>query len=433
MRLFALLAAFLAAAAFPHQSPGVDVPLVAVLVAAGVATGAARAPTTLVFGSLAIALTAFAAVLDAQWVVAVDLAAAMVLAALASAGPQLAALVAPLRALRDMPRLVPSTPLTSVQAARGVLLGSALVLPFGALFWTGDAAFAELGTRTAPSFSSLPLRTLVFGVVLAGALGLALAARATPPRAMRERATGALERLEWIIPIAFLDLLFLVFVLVQVTVLFGGHDHVLSTTGLTYAEYAREGFWQLIGAGALTFAVVGGTLRFARISDRKDLVARDVLLGLLVVLTLVVLASAVHRLRLYEDAYGLTRSRLAAESLCFALAGLFGLLTCARLVRPIRSHLPAVAVGCAAIALLAFSISNPDARVASRNVERWRDTGRLDVAYLQSLSSDAVPVLSSLPDPLRTRVLASSRTRLARDEPWTAANLSRHRARALLG
>jgi hypothetical protein len=94
--------------------------------------------------------------------------------------------------------------------------------------------------------------------------------------------------------------------------------------------------------------------------------------------------------------------------------------------------MPAVAICAVAAELVAFSASNPDARVASRNVERWRETGKIDVAYLQELSGDAVPSLATLPDPLRERVLAPYRTRLERHEAWTSANLSRHRARALL-
>ena len=82
--------------------------------------------------------------------------------------------------------------------------------------------------------------------------------------------------------------------------------------------------------------------------------------------------------------------------------------------------------------LLAFSLANPDRLIAQRNVERWRDTGRLDVHYLQTLSADAVPVVASLPEPLRTQALGPMAARLARAEPWSSGNLSRHRARSLL-
>ena len=57
-------------------------------------------------------------------------------------------------------------------------------------------------------------------------------------------------------PLGVLDALFVAFVAVQATVLFGGHAHVLETEGLTYAEYARQGFWQLLWVSALTLLVL---------------------------------------------------------------------------------------------------------------------------------------------------------------------------------
>ena len=86
-----------------------------------------------------------------------------------------------------------------------------------------------------------------------------------------------------------------------------------------------------------------------------------------------------------------------------------------------------------AVALLAFSLLNPDGLVADRNVERWRDTGRLDLGYLRTLSADAAPGLASLPPSLRGFALEPLRAALAEDEPWSSFNLSRRRARDLLG
>jgi hypothetical protein len=229
-----------------------------------------------------------------------------------------------------------------------------------------------------------------------------------------------------------LDLLFLGFVLVQATVLFGGHDHVLETAGLTYSEYARQGFWQLIAAATLTLVVVAASLRLAAVRSRADRLLLRALVGVLCALTLVIVASAVERLHLYEDAFGLTRERLAAETFSLGVGGLFVLVLVAGVVPAVRSRFARIAIAGAAAGLLAFSLSSPDGRVAARNVERWRATGDLDVAYAQELSADAVPSLAELSEPLRERVLAPYRTRLADDEPWSSANRSRRRARGVL-
>jgi hypothetical protein len=431
MRWLALAAALCAAAFLPGEPIGVAVLLVATLMAAAAAAVSRPTPRTLVFGGLALALASFAAVRDAGWVVGIDLTAAWLTASVAAAGAHRAALGAPVRRLAELPSVAPRAPRRFAPAFRGAFLGGFLVVPFAALFFAADAAFAELGNRVPLPSDSLPVRIAVFVVVLLAALGLALAAR-RPPQPKEPRRHGRLSLLEWAIPLAALVLLFCAFVAVQLAVLFGGHDHVLETAGLTYAEYARQGFWELLVAGALTLTVIGAAIHVADAPRRGERLLLKALLGALCVLTLVVLASALHRLHLYEDAYGLTRLRLGAEAVALWLGGAFVLVLVAGLERRARARFAELAVGGTAVALIAFSLANPDGLIASRNVEHWQQTGRIDVEYLADLSADAVPELSKLPPPLRARALEPLAEDLAEGEPWSSANLGRARARDAL-
>jgi hypothetical protein len=290
------------------------------------------------------------------------------------------------------------------------------------LFWTADAAFARLGSAVPfPDPSTLLGRTVAAIGVLALCGGLALAARRPPDgRLPSLRRSSAAD---WGIPLALLDLLFLAFVAVQLMVLFGGHDHVLETRGLTYAQYARHGYAQLLVAAALALIVVGVAVRVAAPRHRGLLRA---LISVLCLLTLVVVASALKRLDLYQDAYGFTRLRVAADAAGLWLGVLFALLVLAPRVRP-----RAVA-GLAGVALAAFTFANPDRLIARWNIDRWERSGRLDVASLSGLSADAVPELTRLPPELRGRALARLERALRREEPWSSANLARAAARDLL-
>ncbi|MFC3503393.1 DUF4173 domain-containing protein [Micromonospora krabiensis] len=237
------------------------------------------------------------------------------------------------------------------------------------------------------------------------------------------------RRLEWALPLAALDALFAAFVLVQLTVLFGGSDHVLRTAGLSYAQYARGGFWQLLAVSALTLLVIGGALRWAPRGDRTDRVLIRVLLGLLTALSLVVVASALYRMQVYTEAYGATRLRLFVATVELWL-GLLFVLVGVGVLRLRGGWLPQLVVGTAIAALLGLAVINPDRFIAEHNVDRYRETGRLDVVYLAGLSADAVPALDRLPEPLRSCALR----RLAAAQPETdlgTANLGRARARAL--
>jgi Domain of unknown function (DUF4173) len=431
VKLLALLAALLAATVVPNAPPGIGATAVAALVAAAAWTQARRTSDLYLFGGLALALALSPALLDARWVVSIDLFAAWVCASVAVGGPSLRAIAAPATSLPRLPGLLPHSSSRAVPVVRAAAIATLVAIPFAVLFLTADAAFAAVAdSAPRPELGSVPARVLIFGLVLVAAAALALAA-AAPGRAARRSRTSRLTSLEWVLPLVLLDGLFLAFVGVQVRVLFGGDDYVVRTTGLTYSEYARQGFWQLIAAGALTLLVVQGAARLAQPRTRRERLLRNALVGLLCALTVVVVASALHRLRLYEDAYGLTRPRLAAEAFSLWLAGTFVLVVVLGLLRR-GAAFPRLALVWSATALVIFSAADPDALIADRNVARWEETGRIDTTYLSTLSADAVPALERLPTSLREEAAGPIEERLRAGEPWTSANVSRARARRLL-
>ncbi len=97
---------------------------------------------------------------------------------------------------------------------------------------------------------------------------------------------------------------------VQISVLFGGDEHVQVTEGLTYAEYARQGFWQLLFVTILVLGVIAVAIRVAGREEARDRLFLRVLIGGLCLTTLVIVASAIHRMSLYENAYGYSVERL---------------------------------------------------------------------------------------------------------------------------
>jgi len=277
--------------------------------------------------------------------------------------------------------------------------------------------------------SGAPRAMFLFTVV--GLLGLAVAylARSRPCTVDLDGPARPLRTAEWVLPVALVDVLFAGFVLVQLTVLFGGHRHVLDTAELTYAQYARGGFWQLLVVTGLTLGVLAGAARWAPRTRPLDRVLLRVLLGTLAGLTLVIVASALRRMALYEDAYGYTRLRVFVMGVELWLGLLFVLVLVAG-VRIDGRWLPRLALGTAVAGLLALAVLNPDRFIAAQNVDRYARSGRIDFYYLGSLSADAVPELARLPEPQRSCALALMSVP---DDDWRSYNLARVSARAVLG
>jgi hypothetical protein len=83
-----------------------------------------------------------------------------------------------------------------------------------------------------------------------------------------------------------------------------------------------------------------------------------------------------------------------------------------------------------AVGALAFAVGNPDGRIASRNVDRYLDGGRIDGYYLSTLSADAAPALTGLryPECVTGRIRAG----LQGSDGLLGANVARSRARRAL-
>jgi hypothetical protein len=447
----ALAVAAGAAATIPGQPIGLGVFLVATGSAIAVSLWRPRdlSPNEAILSLLALALVGMSVIRSAEWLLAFDFLGAVGLGALAVTGGVTWAEV-----FGAVPTVVArlfvaggylGRPLAGIAgrlgrhspALRGAVLGAGLLAVFGGLFAAADPAFSHLaGQVLVPEWdlSLLPARILVFGVVLLGIVSLAAAG----PRYMVARGAAlspvprrGLVRLEWAVALGLLDLLFAAFVAVQIAVLFGGRDHVLRTAGLTYAEYARQGFFQLVAVAALTLGVVAGAVRWSRLQRAADRRLLQALLGLLSVLTLVVLVSALRRLLLYEETFGFTRLRVSVHATILWLGALFILILVGGVLWKGR-WLPRACVILTATGLLLFSLANPDRLVAEQNVQRYRATGEFDLAYAAGLSADAVPAFDPLPAWLRDCALQPHAGLRSDQDSVLGWNLARERARRVL-
>lgn len=317
---------------------------------------------------------------------------------------------------------------------RALVVSAVLLLVFGALFAGADSAFANLLGDLVPdtSVAGGPWRVVLLLFGLVGALAVAHTA-AAPVRWDRVvvPAGRPRNRVEWALPLIVLTLLFAAFNAVQLAVLFGGYDAVLKKTGQTYSEYARQGFWQLLLVTLLTLLVVVFALRWAPRDGASDRRLVRGVLGTLCALALVVVASAVRRMDMYVEVYGLTRLRVSVLAGELWL-GLVIVLIMAAGVWGAR-WLPRAVAASAAAGVLAFGLMSPDSLIAERNVQRYEDTGKFDLLYARDLSADAVPALDRLKEPMRSCVLKSIADDLGKDDaPWYATSWGETRARDIL-
>ncbi len=290
----------------------------------------------------------------------------------------------------------------ALAVSRGVLLAAPLLILFGALFVAADAIFERLvmdvfGFDLAEVFTHLFL-ICSFAWITSGLLWAGLMARLPENLTIPRPRVISLGIVEVGVVLGLLDLLFLSFVAIQVRYLFGGAGHVAATSGLTYAEYARRGFFELVAVTALALPVLLFAHWLLRAENRAHEIVFRALAGVMVGLLFVVVASALQRMYLYQNEFGLTELRLYTSvfMLWISTVLVWFLLT---VMRDRRDRFAFGALIAAFAAILAINVLNPDAFIAATNIDRMEEGKRFDAHYLTTLSADAVPVIvGSLPE-----------------------------------
>lgn len=316
--------------------------------------------------------------------------------------------------------------------ARGLLFAAMVVGFFAILFGSADPIFARLASDALDidlSFERIIRFGVVAGVAAWWTVGMARRGARTSiePTPVRPAGRGLVESR---VVLLTLNGLFALFLAVQFRYLFDGR---VGRVDLGYAEYARRGFFELVTVAA---CVVGLILAVDWIVNRRDRML-DTLHLLLVVQTFVIMGSAVIRMGAYVEAFGLSELRLYTSVFMLWTAVVL-VAVVATVLRGRRAAFAAIAAGTAVLTIFSLAAVNPDGAIARVNLDRAVGGADLDVDYLLSLSSDAVPVsadrLASLPADAAGHLrpaLATWQIRLADDaatEGWRSWTLGDHRA-----
>lgn len=318
-------------------------------------------------------------------------------------------------------------------AARGAVVAAPILLVVGGLFIAGDPVFASYADRVLEGGLEEVLSHLALALVLAwvaGGLVHAIAAVRVEDPALEPGPLGRFAA-EAVVALLLVVLLFAAFLAVQARVLFGGQAFVEATVGMTYAEYARSGFFQLALAAlvAIPAVLTAGWIVAPSSEHRRSFVGLAYGLAAGVVL---VLASAAHRMGLYVDAYGLTEARLYASAFMAWLA-IVAIWLGATLAGDRTERFAAGSLVAGWVVFLALVALNPAGVVVRVNADRAAvgEGPGFDVQYGASeLGIDAVPALveavGRLPAAEGCRVAAhliDSSERLTDGDPrsWTVS------------
>ncbi len=278
----------------------------------------------------------------------------------------------------------------------GMLAALPPVVIVGALLSSADPSFGALLT----AWTTLPFEEAVQHAIIiavfawptAGWLRAVASPTEVPPAALELAARRPGVDFLVVGPgLYMLAALLAAYLGVQARALFGGAAYVEMTTGLTYSEYARQGFFELVVVTGIVLVVLAFADWLVDRSDESAVRRYRSAAWLLIGLIAVLIASAVQRMALYVGFYGLTEERLYALAamvwIAAALAWFAGTV-----LRGDRTRFAIGVLATSAAWLLALNVLNPERVVVATNVARaLADVRTFDAKYHAGLSADAVP------------------------------------------
>src|SRR3989304_4167749 len=186
----------------------------------------------------------------------------------------------------------------------------------------------------------------------------------------------------------------------------------IPAAALTFAEYARRGFAELTIVASASALLIVVSERYGNDDGRRGILR--LLTFAVIGAVLLLLGSAFRRVWLYEAAYGFTTARLYAQVYMGAVAVGLVMLSLEVTRAFDAGRLFRRAAAAATILFIALIYWNHEAWIASRNMDRFASTGKLDVAYLTGgLSPDAIPTiverLPSIAQPMRSDIRRAAR------------------------
>lgn len=281
-----------------------------------------------------------------------------------------------------------------------ILIGLAVSVPLLlivlALLASADVFFLEMTKKVFGSINLPNVMNIIFRITVMFFFSYMLTAylcKKQVKEEVKDHRTG--EPVIAITVTAMLTFVYLIFSVVQIAGLFLGQLKL--PQGYTYAEYARQGFFQLLAVSILNLIIVLACMSFFR--ESKVLKA---ILTIMSLCTFVMIASSAMRMIIYIRFYYLTFLRILV---LWALA-LLTVLFLGILVNIYVEKMPLFRYSMAVVTVfyLALSFAHPDYIIAQVNIANTAEDSRQwwvdesvepyhDFYYLSGLSADAAPVL----------------------------------------
>lgn len=191
--------------------------------------------------------------------------------------------------------------------------------------------------------------------------------------------------------LTLLDVVYILFSIVQFSFLYGGEHHTLPVS-YSYSHYAREGFFQLLLVTVINLWMILMTFKLTNREWSGLFTAIKALCSLMVAFTLNMLFSSYFKVTLYSAFCGMTYRRFFVP-VFIAMMLISLLVTLAWIWKENKIPLIKCYIVTALLFYLGLNFVEPDQRIIQYNVKFYAETKKVDMTFMAHMSYDTLPVL----------------------------------------
>ena len=285
-----------------------------------------------------------------------------------------------------------------------VLLGVLIAIPFLILILLllsqADMIFAKsigvilknIGTLISFNTYFKVLVSIILSLYLFGVIYLSYNINTVKnDKVIKEKIVKERDPLTLNIVMSLILVVYTIFIVIQITYLFAKGS---LPYGLSYAEYAREGFFQLLFLTGFNIGLIIFNVWYNKNSNNKGAVFNKISLYYLCTINIMLLISSFYRMLLYSNDFGLTRLRLYVFG--FLLFELIGLIITYFYIRKPKFNIVFIYTLFALSYYVILNIVPCDRIIAMNLVDRYEKDINFNIDYVMDLSLDAAPFVEKL-------------------------------------
>ena len=278
----------------------------------------------------------------------------------------------------------------------GFLCAIPILIVVVPLLISSDDAFRYMVEKIFKHTPSTVLKTIFGLIVSLFAISYGFSLKSNHMIKFKKSTFSGIENIYIISLLSTVSISYILYLFSQLAYFFSAFKGFLPDIDATYAQYARKGFFEMCAVALINLCLIFLSLLLAKKENGKVCNGLRILLTFISIFTLIIIATAISKMVLYIETYGMTVIRLTTSAFMLFLAIVF-ISTILR-IYIIKINVIKTALISACLIILTLGIANVNAICAKYNYDAFKSNKlkTIDIEAIYNLGDEGIPYILKL-------------------------------------